>query len=230
MDVITAKNLTVRKPSPDWIQQLRVSLAAFAGPGNPLIPAFYEETWQGRQAVHCIYSVGLTTLIDPKGLAGIDKPFCWRFLAGGHRALATAAGCWATHELHQSPPMIMATFHGPEMADTLSSTEQLNSLKELTDQPGTQYDLSVLRIPALYIEAFWVRCPKGNDLIVPYGLLLDSKGLIKAGAEGRLVKNKAYPVAEFLGIVSKAAKQRLAVHEALPAQPVASPRAKRKRG
>ena len=73
-----------------------------------------------------------------------------------------------------------------------------------------------MRIPALYIEAFWLRCTSRGDLMVPYGLLLDGKGFIKVGAKGRLTKNKAYPVAEFLRIVGKAARQRLAAEDIAP--------------
>jgi hypothetical protein len=215
MDVITAKNLAVPSPSGDWMQKLKVSLAGFAGPNDPLNTALYDQDWRGRHAVHCLYSVGLSSIIDPQGLDRIDKPFCWRFVAGGHKAVTTAAGCWATHEAHALPPKIMATFRGPEMAEMLLSTELLNELAALKDHPNITYELRVLRIPALYLEAFWLKCPQRDDWIVPYGLLVDGNGLVKVGAEGRLNKNKAYPLSEFLQIAGQAARLRLASHNAL---------------
>ena len=217
MRVITAKNLNAPEPSGEWMQKLTTSMAAFAGPSDPIATCLYDKSWGGRQAVHCIYSVGLRTIADPKGLEKYtDKPFCWRFIAGGHKNMTMAAGCLATHALHGPDARVMAAFHGAEMAEVLANTEQLNDLKELTGHPADNYEMRVLRIPALYIEAFWLRCTKKGDLMVPYGLLLDGKGSIKVGAKGRLTKGKAYPVAEFLKIVGKAARQRLKADEKKP--------------
>jgi len=213
MEVITAKNLHVPRPSPDWMRKLAASLVSFAGPHDPLLDAIYGKDWPGRNAVQSIYSVGLTSIIEAKSLDHIGKPFCWRFVAGGHKGVTKAAGCWATHESHDSPAKIMATFRGPEMADLLLSAEMLNELNELLSRPQMRFELRVLRIPALYFEAFWLKCPQG-DWVVPYGLLYDGKGLVKLGMT-RLDRNKAYPVADFLKIVKEAAKQRVAAHQAL---------------
>jgi hypothetical protein len=216
MHVITCENLKVPKPSNEWLQKLKTSMSAFASPSDPLSACLYDHDWRGRQAVHCLYSVGLKRIIDPRGLEGIEKPFCWRFVAGGHKKMTTAAGCWTTHELHGLEAKVMAAFQGPEMAEMLAHSEQLNQLKELSDHPTEQYDLRVLRIPGLYIEAFWLTCTKRGDLMVPYGLLPDGKGSIKVGATGRLRINQAYPVAEFLKVVREAARQRLAAHDKAP--------------
>jgi hypothetical protein len=220
MEVITAKNVKVPMPSAEYMRQLRRSLLAFAGPHDPLTIALSTSDWPGRQTTHSIYSVGLTTIIDPKGLDRVDKPFCRRFLAGGHKNMTTAAGCWATHEAYRSPARVMTTFRGPEAADVLTSAEELNNLSELTAHPETQYEPRVLRIPGLYLEAFWLKSAAAGDLIVPYGLFMDSNDAVHAGREQPLKKGKAYPAADFQQIVGKAAEQQLAADLALRGQPV----------
>jgi hypothetical protein len=218
MEVITAKNLNVPAPSAEYMQQLRRSLAAFAGPRDPLTVALSTMNWPGRQAMHAIYSVGLSTIVDPNGLARVDKPFCWRFLAGGHKTMTTADGCWATHDAYRSPAKVMTTFRGPEAADVLTSAEQLNNLSELTTHPENQYELWVLRIPGLYLEAFWLKSGTAGDLIVPYGLVTDINNNVAVRGVEPLIKGRAYVVADFQQIVGRAAQQRLAAHVAAPPQ------------
>jgi hypothetical protein len=217
MNVITAKNLTAPPVSHDWMRRLRTSLDAFAGPGDPIAAALYDENWAGRQAWHAVYSVGLQTILHAKKLDAIDKPLCWRFIAGGHKGIKTADGCWATHELCGLPAKVLATFRNREMAEILADAEQLNILNEVSGHPGDNYELRILRIPALCLEAFWLKSlsAKRCDLIVPYGLVVDHD-LVKLGGGRTLHKNKAYPVAEFLKAVGPAAQQRLKVDERPP--------------
>src|SRR6516165_5467989 len=98
MDVINAKNLNVPKPSAEWIEKLKAALVAFAHPGDPLVAGLCSDDWAGRNAVHCLYSVGLRTVT---GLTEADmdklKPCSWRFIAGGHKSTPMATGCWATY-------------------------------------------------------------------------------------------------------------------------------------
>jgi len=206
------KNLTAEPPSDEWTKQLRSSAAAFAGPGHPLASCFYADSWKGRQASHPIYSVGLHTIIDAKDLTSVNKPFCWRFLAGGHREMAMAAGCLTTHEVHGLPAKVMAVLPGKEMKEVLDSVEQLSKLPEVKDNPSDKYDVRVLRIPALYMEAFWLKSesPQKEDLIVPYGLLLNGNGGVKFGTQRPLRKDHAYLVTRFLDTIRDAAQKRLA--------------------
>jgi hypothetical protein len=212
MHVITAKNLTAPAPSADWMQKLKACMAGFAGPGDPLDACSYDESWSGRQAYHCIYSVGLQTIANLKGLESVKAPLCWRFIAGGHKKMNTAAGCWCTHESNGTQAKVMASFQGEELAEVLACTERLNQLTEVAEYRANKYEMRVLRIPALCIEAFWLksRSSEKRDLMVPYGLILDSPGVIKLGAGATIQQNKTYPVADFLEIVGKAARRRLA--------------------
>jgi hypothetical protein len=214
MNIITAKNLTAPTPSDGWMQKLRTSLAAFATPNGPFTAALYDENGPGRHACHCVYSVGLQTVKDLKKLDGINKPFCWRFFADGQTTTPMATSCFATHELNGLSAKVIAAMQGPEVADVLASAEQLNRLSQVSD-PNYQYELRVLRIPGLCIEAFWLKSlsAEREDLIVPYGLCLDGKNSIKLISGERFDKNEAYPVDKFLTIVGDAAVQRLAADD-----------------
>jgi len=57
------------------------------------------------------------------------------------------------------------------MAEILADSEQLNDLTHLTGHPNDHYELRILRVPGLCLEAFWLKClrTKKDDLIVPYG-------------------------------------------------------------
>jgi hypothetical protein len=217
MNIITAKNLTAPTPSDGWMQKLRTSLTDFAAPDGPFTAALYDENGPGRHACHCVYSVGLQTVKGLKKLDGINKPFCWRFFADGQKTSPMAACCFATHELNEPdglPAKVIATLQGPEVADVLASAEQLNHLSQVSD-PNCQYELRVLRIPGLCVEAFWLKSlsAERGDLIVPYGLCLDGKNSIKLFSGERLDKNQAYPVDKFLKIIGDAAVKRLAADD-----------------
>jgi hypothetical protein len=218
MDVITARNLNVPKPTAEWTEKLKAALAAFAHPGDPLA-GLWADDWPGRHAVHCLYSVGLRTVIGLKE-ADLDKlkPCSWRFIAAGHKSTPTATGCWATYEHDGVPPKIMAAVQAREMADILACAEQLNRLKQIDDYPNHQFELRVFRVPALYLEAFWVKCltAQCGDMVLPYGLLLDGQNLVKLGAGARLNRNQPYSMAEFLKLVQKAARLRLAADDDTP--------------
>ena len=222
MDVVCAKNLKVPKPSAEWMQKLQACVAGFAGPSDPLTASLYDERWTGRQAVHCLYSAGLRTIVD---LQEADtsrlRPCTWRVLAGGHSSVTNAMGCWASYEGEGVPAKVMAVLHGPEMADMLNSTELLNDMKELADGGGHPYELRVFRVPALYLEAFWLKSLSAarGDLILPYGLILDGRDRVKLGAGGRLERNRPYPMAEFLNHVREAARRRLAADDYAPMAP-----------
>lgn len=211
MHVITANNLTAPAPSADWMQKLRASMTRLAGPGDPLHSCLYDESWNGRQARHCVYSVGLQTIASQTGLETVRTPLCWRFIAAGHKKMKTAAGCWATHESNGTQAKVTSSFQGAELAEVLASAEHLNELTEVTKYPADNFEVRVLRIPGLCLEAFWLKSAGSGkrDMMVPYGLIMHDTGVIKIGAGATIQQNEAYPVADFLKIASQAARTRL---------------------
>lgn len=216
MDVISAINLKVPSPSALWMQGLKASLVGFAPADSLLCTGVLDETWPGPQASHPIYSVGLNTIVNAGGLAAFDKIFCWRFLAGDVTA-GVASGCWATAEVDGVPAKIIAAIRGPEAADVLASATGLNNLNIVSGQPANHYDVRVLRVPGLSLEAFWLRstdsaAPGGTagDWIIPYGLVTGGSSIIKLPGGQTLNKNQAYSEADFLTIAGNAARRRLA--------------------
>lgn len=220
MNVIKPRaNVTVPRPPAAWgakLEVLKAKLAAFYGHHHPMTSVIGEDS-PGRHAVHCVYSFGLGTIMEGKHLPE-TAPFCWRFLAGGHKNMTTAAGCMASDGLGKSAePRVMATWETPEAAELLRDTESLNKKFERLNEDS--YELRVLRIPALYIEAFWLKLLNSSrgrrrgsespgDLIVPYGLLV-ADGRIKLNSGTTLKKNEVYSVAKFLETIRGAASQRL---------------------
>jgi hypothetical protein len=221
MDVITAVNLRGLEPSAVWMQKLKASLADFAGPGSPLTAGLLEDNWGGPQTAHPIYSVGLSAISNPDLLAGLEKIFCWRFMAGESSG-PIATGCWATPELPGLPAKVIAAVRGPEVADVLASTDQLNHLSIVANQPDNHFDIRVLRIPGICVEAFWLKytgltqAGGASDWIVPYGLVISGSNIIKLPGGGTLTKNQAYSANDFLTIAASAARKRLISGQNMP--------------
>ena len=214
MNVITAISLKPMAPTQTWMDKLRASLADFASPGNPLTAGLLADNWDGPQASHPIYSVGLRTIQIPTVLAGLNQPICWRFITGSSDPTDQAAtGCWATPEIQGLPAKVVAAVRGLEATDVLASTTQLNQLSIVVDQPANQFEVRVLRIPGLVVEAFWLKytglTPGAEDWIVPYGLIQGTANIIKLPGGGTLNKNQAYPASDFLRIAAIAAQKRL---------------------
>jgi hypothetical protein len=215
MNVITVKNLKTPRPSSEQMRELREGLEAFLGPDDPLTASVRAENWPGRTAVHITYYVGLRTLTE---LDKLDKsklgPLSWRILAGGHPTMTTAAGCMATYGGPGLPPVkVLAVTRGPAAAEVLTYTEQLNDLVEVRDNPRNDYELRVLRIPALGTEVFWLKSlspEQRDDLVVPYGWIPSGWDFVKPGGDGKPNKNQAVPAADFLGNLRAAARQRMA--------------------
>jgi hypothetical protein len=216
MEVISAINLKVPSPSALWMQGLKTSLAGFVPAGSPLCAGVLDENWPGPQASHPIYSVGLSAIVNAPGLAAFDKIFCWRFLAGDVTP-GVASGCWATAEVDGVPAKIIAAIRGPEAADVLNSATALNHLNVVSGQPANHYDVRVLRIPGLSLEAFWLRSTdaaatggSASDWVIPYGLVTGGAAIIKLPGGQTLNKNQAYSESEFLAIAANSARRRLA--------------------
>jgi hypothetical protein len=227
MHVIKVKNLKTPAPTAKEMAELRASLGALAGHSDPLTLSLYAPNWLGRQAAHLVYFVGLRTLMDLKELDETKLgPLSWRFFAGGHKTMTTAAGCMTTCGGPGLPPLkVTAVTRGTVPAQMLMSTEMLNDLRELTDSPNNEYELRVLRMPALGTEAFWLKSLTAGlgDMVVPYGTMPGAWNLPKPDSPATLNGNQVYTAAEFLRSAAQGAGQRLAKPDiaALANRPVA---------
>src|SRR5579885_945195 len=209
MNVITAGNLKTPMPSNEWVNKLRASVQAFAKQHDPLTAGLWADTWAGPHAVHGIYSFGLKTIIE-RGINSDKPPICLRYVAATAHEDKVASACLASPEVPGMPAKVVAAMRGPEMAELLADANLLNQLSEL-ENPDNEYEFRVLRVPAIYLEAFWLRSVTSGraDLIVPYGLLVDGDS-IKLSGGTTLTRKKAYPADEFLERVRAAARHCLA--------------------
>jgi hypothetical protein len=213
MNVIKVKNLKMPAPSKEEMRELRAGLAALAGPDDPITLSVSVENWPGRQAMHLVYYAGLRTLTEIQKLDESKLgPLSWRFFAGGHKTVTSATGCTATHGHPGLPLKVMAVTRGPAAAEVLRSTEMLNDLRELSDSLNNQYELRVLRMPALGTETFWLKSlsAEQGDWIVPYGSIPDALIPKKPDAPGTPNGNQVISVDDFLNAAANAARQRLA--------------------
>ncbi len=138
---------------------------------------------QGNLGLH-VFSVGLDDIAEGQEIRGA-KSVGWRFLAGDR--LGPAVACDVT-ERQDGLPKMTAVFQDPLIASAIRATHEVETLPEVR---AKDYELRVLRIPGLLIEAFWLISRTGDtDLLIP--VLTRSK---------LLQVMRPYPVAEFLNIV-----------------------------
>ncbi|HEV2198255.1 MAG TPA: hypothetical protein VGR73_00430 [Bryobacteraceae bacterium] len=152
--------------------------------------------------IQAVYVVGLEDL-RKTGLEGAEQS-CWRFLAGS--TLGQAAGAEVTFLGPGHTPILNGLLTGPEVTVFVQSVDRFVSQYSKTyDGYDDDYELRILSIPGLLIEAFWLKCTSaqpGNtaatDHIIPF---LDGSR--------RLELMHDYPAGEFLGEVQKMAAARL---------------------
>jgi hypothetical protein len=224
MNVIKVKNLQTPMPRKKELEELQAGLAALAGPDDPLTLSITVDNWPGRQVWHLVYYAGLRTLAE---LSKLDEsklgPLTWRCFAGGHKNMTSATGCMATFGGRGYPPVkVMAVTRGTAPAEILRSTELLNELSEVSGNPNNQYELRVLRMPALGMEAFWLHSQSANlgDLVVPYGSLPAAWSSANPPAPEAPKGSHAYSEADFLNGVAQLAQQRLAKPDIAPTAPL----------
>ena len=212
------KNLTLPKPSSSWLANLKVNLTDFAGRDDPLLHVV-EMACPGPSTSHRVYVLGLQEIAAGGGVEKA-RSLGWRFLAGGHPGEHQAVGCQTTDDqIAGLPAKVIATSRTQSIADLLNDFTQLVELRQLKADPNHTYELRVLRVAGLYLEAFWLKAPPGaqNDWIVPYGLLWDDKReYIKLPGGVRLNRMEAIRAANFVGKIKDCAQKRLADASARP--------------
>jgi hypothetical protein len=167
-------------------QALLAGLPDFANNSDPAAGDLYKAD-QG----HEVYVLSLNDLLGGAGLNAV-KDAGWRFIS------ATApGGIGAVAHVSDGPdgtPLMRGISYGPEVAAALRAAREVESLPEVAAQ---HFELWVLRIPGVLVEAYWLKSSSGKkDLIVPY----------LAGTT-KLQLMKTYSVAEFLKIVRALARE-----------------------
>lgn len=151
---------------------------------------------------HTVYELGLTDLVAG---AGLDKarPIAQRYLLIQSDQAVAAAEVAAGKD---SPASKFAQLNdGPFVAGTQTAIAEAEQLPAV--QRG-DYELRLLRIPAVYVVALWLKpAAAGGDLLVPI-----------APVPPELVAGRDYAAADFLGALATRAADKLHFDQRKPPQ------------
>jgi hypothetical protein len=189
----TSMSLTIQLPSVETRNALLES-AAFLKPGDPS-PSDLANTRLGLP----IFTLGLQQIVRGDGLLAAQQT-SWRFLARGASGQTVAADVTARPG---ATPKMASVWRGPQIENTARARVDV---ERLPDVKARDYELRVLRIPGLRIEAFWLKLPAGDaDLVVPFLTLADELRWLQP-----------YPADNFLKIVRAMAEKQLAYEASDP--------------
>ena len=147
---------------------------------------------QNKTSCLKIYVLGLQQIVDgsPPGeqnLAG------WRFLADIAPDLAAAGEVrWTADD---QTPLFAGLSYGPRIAKAVAASGRIEALDSV---PPGNYELALLNIPGLLIDAFWLKTSSGSDHVVPYDTLTEG-----------LQEMWVYGMKDFMNIVHPRAKKIL---------------------
>lgn len=114
-------------------------------------------------APHPMYNLGLSD-IKGRNALGKAKLTAWRYMVlEGGKAIATAE---AVRMTPRSKPVFSHTNEGPFVTSTAAGIEAAERLPEVK---AGQYELAVLRVPALFVMALWLKdvsAKKSGDILV----------------------------------------------------------------
>jgi len=140
-----------------------------------------------------VFTLRLQDIVNGVGIAGA-KSAGWRFLAGSPFGPAVAGD---VIERPGAAPKMTSVSRDPLIAAAIRATHEVETLPEVQ---RNDYELRVVRIPGLLIEAFWLKSTAGGpDLAIP--VLTRTK---------QLQPMKVYPLDEFLNIVGPLTRSFLA--------------------
>jgi hypothetical protein len=147
-----------------------------------------------------IHTLGLDDLAGGAGIAAAEHAG-WRFLAGGALSQPIAGDVIAPPG--DRPPRLISVLHGPQSPACLQIAFSLMARLEAHPNLLDSYELRILSVPGLLVEAFWLKTPAAeNDLVVPYRNLVTE-------LEGKPV----FTMGEFLSIVKPLAQEQLQFEE-----------------
>ncbi|MCZ2075191.1 MAG: hypothetical protein HUU41_08570 [Bryobacteraceae bacterium] len=156
--------------------------------GDPSPDVLLESRW-GQQ----VFTLELQDIANGHGL-GAAKPTSWRVLAGGETGPAVAAS--VTQPRSGAAPKMTSLGRGAKVERAFRAAQEIERLPEVLER---DYELSVLSIPGLLMEAFWLKPAEGGpELIVPFLTL-----------SRHLESMRRYSAEEFFRIVQPLAKKRL---------------------
>ena len=111
-----------------------------------------------------VYNLGARDVLAQTDLSATARLISWRYFANEDPGGVTVAGDVNL----ASPPRVVSLSYGTANREYLNTAGRLGNLPGLN---ARSYDPRLLRIPGLYVEAFWLKPMSPGDetdLIVPY--------------------------------------------------------------
>lgn len=178
-------------PPPAGATEALGSLQQFLRPGDPspdrlVIPPVGQP----------FLSVGLRQLVDGDEVLRA-APAGWRFLLRTERGREGQAVAADVDTRTGNAPKMTGVWRGAPIQQLAQAIDELETLPEVKER---DYELRLLRIPGLHIEAFWLKPQAGGpDLVVPFRALAKEIQLMHA-----------YSADEFFQIGRRMASEHLA--------------------
>jgi|tagenome__1003787_1003787.scaffolds.fasta_scaffold19629976_1 hypothetical protein len=140
-----------------------------------------------------IFALTLNDVVNSSGI-GAATPAGWRLFAGQGQG-ATVLG--RVSRKSRDGTKLTAVYYGNRAWEALQASLGLDSLAEIRQ---AEYELRVLTVPALNLEAFWLfsRSQGVEDLVVPFTPIPDQ-------APGGIRPDTVYTMANFLATIRPAA-------------------------
>jgi len=177
-------------PPPEGTTEALGALENFLRPGDP--PPTRLRIPMGQPYL----SVGLRQLADGDEILR-PAPAGWRFLLRSEPGQAEQAIAADVNTRAEGAPKMTGVWRGMQIQKLAQAIDELEALPEVRAQ---DYELRILGIPGLHIEAFWLKPEAGGpDLVVPFRALTKEIQLMRA-----------YPADEFRQISRRMAKDHLA--------------------
>jgi len=145
---------------------------------------------------HHVYVLGLNDVVDREKLTS-DRPTSTRVFEvedGKNRALYDVS----PPEL--GAPHLQSMSNDPATLDLLQ--KGLSAAQRIAEQGDVEPELQFVRVPALYVEAYWLRYPdETRDMVIPVRAL------------GLFQPLQPVPAREFVAKLREAARERLRGHQ-----------------
>lgn len=142
---------------------LNATLNSAANRGQPALRALHGTNANQADIPHPVYELSLSDLANGNGVAAA-RLIAWRYL------LASATGGAIAAEVHVDPGgahEFGSLNEGLFVGDTIQATRRADG--DATFANGS-YELRLLRIPALYVVALWLKDQTGlEDRFIPIG-------------------------------------------------------------
>jgi len=153
-----------------------------------------------------IYNLTARDVLSNANLSTAARLLGYRYFAHGDSPEAVVAG-----DVDASSTRVTALSYGSSVQKTLVAKKGLDEQPDLEDPVASNYEPRLLRIPGLYVEAFWLKPLSAGgqaDLIVPYHTLIED-----------LDPAKPISVQDFFDKVSPLAEQALKEGDAPRTEP-----------